>query len=177
MPIPKTRLVFDNSPLSHFARAGLLDVLERIVTEYICVSPAEVITEIFNGASEYPALAKVLTEPWIQVVENLDVRELVAFAHYKRELGGGPDRNNGEAAVLAWTKINGGVAIIDERAGTRIAQRENIEVHGTLSLVLNGTLERVEAETVVDQLKATGMILPVDGAGLFAWAYQEGILP
>jgi hypothetical protein len=36
--------------------------------------------------------------------------ELAAFASYKAELGGGIERNNGEAAVLAWISVNGGTA-------------------------------------------------------------------
>lgn len=80
-----------------------------------------------------------------------------------------------------WTSIHGGVAIIDERAGSRIAQRDGIAVHGTLWLVANGLrterLARADAERIVDELIATDMALPVDGAGFVAWAYEEGLLP
>jgi predicted nucleic acid-binding protein len=73
------------------------------------------------------------------------------------------------------------VAIIDERAGTRIAQRDGIAVHGTLWLVANGLrsqrLARPDAERIVDELIATDMVLPVDSAGFVAWAYEEGLLP
>ncbi len=80
--------------------------------------------------------------------------------------------------MLAWTKVHGGIAIVDERVGSRIAQREGIAVHGTLWLLVNGVrsglLTRSEAETIVDELAATDMALPCDGAGFFAWAYREG---
>ena len=36
---------------------------------------------------------------------------------------------------------------------------------------------RLTAETLVDELVATDMRLPTDGSGLFAWAYEEGLLP
>lgn len=174
-------LVFDNTPLSHFARAGRLDVLEKLVASYRCITPAEVTTEIHDGLSEHPSLAKVLSAQWLEVVELVELQEVVAFATYKAELGGEPDKNNGEAAVLAWTSVHGGVAIIDERAGTRIALRDGMVVHGTLWLVVNGLrddrLARGDAERIVDELIATDMALPVDGAGLIAWAYQEGLLP
>jgi predicted nucleic acid-binding protein len=174
-------LVFDNTPLSHFARAGRLDVLEKLVAGRRCVTPEEVANEILAGIAEHPALAKVLAADWLQVVELTEIAEVVSFAHFKAELGGGPGRNNGEAAALAWTAHNGGVAIIDERAGTRIAQREGIVVHGTLWLVANAVrddhLGRPDAERLVDELAATDMALPVDGAGFFAWAYTEGLLP
>lgn len=174
-------LVFDNTPLSHFARAGRLDVLEKLVAPYRCVTPAEVTNEIHTGLPEHPSLARVLSAHWIDVVELVEVNEVVAFARYKAELGGGPNKNNGEAAVLAWTSVHGGIAIIDERAGSRIAQRDDIAVHGTLWLVANGLrterLARTHAERIVDELIATDMALPVDGAGFITWAYEEDLLP
>lgn len=174
-------LVFDNTPLSHFARAGRLDVLEKLAAPYRCVTPAEVTAEIHDGMTEHPALASVLAAAWIEVVELVEVDEVVAFARYKAELGGGTQKNNGEAAVLAWTLVHGGVAVIDERAATRIALRDGIAVHGTLWLVANGLrseiLDRHTAERIVDELAATDMVLPVDGAGFVTWAYQEGLLP
>lgn len=174
-------LVFDNTPLSHFARAARLDTLEKLVAPYRCVTPAEVTAEIHNGLTEHPGLAKVLAAQWIEVAELVDVNEVVAFARYKAELGGGTLKNNGEAAVLAWASVHGGIAVVDERAGTRIALRDGIAVHGTLWLVANGLrsqrLDRVGAERIVDELIATEMALPVDGAGFVAWAYHEGLLP
>lgn len=174
-------LVFDNTPLSHFARARRLETLEKLVAPYKCITPPEVTHELHDGISQYPLLAKVLAANWLEVVELTDVSEIVAFARYKTELGGGLEKNNGEAVVLAWTSVHGGTAVIDERAGARIGQREGITVHGTLWLVTNGVraamLNRTDAERIVDELAATDMTLPVDGAGLFAWAYQEGLLP
>ncbi len=105
----------------------------------------------------------------------------MAFARYKAEFGGGPERNNGEAAVLAWASVHGAIAIVDERPATRAARRDGIEVHGTLWLIANALraeiLDRSEAEVMVDDLAATEMKLPVDGAGFVAWAYAEGLLP
>lgn len=175
-------LIFDNNtPLSHFARAGRLDALEKLVAPYRCITPEQVTHEIHDGIAEHPLLARVLSAQWLQVVEIREVDEIVAFARYKAELGGGPDRNNGEAATLSWASVRGGIAIIDERAGTRIAQRDGIDVHGTLWLVTNGlrseTLTRPDAERIIDELAATDMALPVDGAGFVAWAYEERLLP
>jgi predicted nucleic acid-binding protein len=137
--------------------------------------------EIHRGTSDYPMLGRVVTADWLEVVELQEVAEVIAFARYKSELGGGPDRNNGEAGVLAWAFVNGGTAIIDERAATRIATREGIAVHGTLWLVANAVrsekLSRPDAERIVDDLADTDMALPVNGSAFFAWAYGEGLLP
>lgn len=116
-------LVFDNTPLSHFARAGALPVLESISAGFRCVSPAEVMQEIIRGATTYPAIAAAVSLPWIDIVELIEVEEIVAFVRYKAELGGGLERNNGEAAALAWASVHGGTVIIDERAGTRGSSR------------------------------------------------------
>jgi len=38
------------------------------------------------------------------------------------------------------------------------------------------TITRSAAITMVDQLLATDMALPTDGAGFMAWAHDEGLL-
>ena len=129
----------------------------------------------------FPDLAEILAAPWLESIEILDVRELTAFAHYKTELGGGTHEKAGEAAVLAWTSVHGGMAIIDERAGNRLAQRDGILVQDSLWIVAqgvqSGVLDRSEAENLVDDLRATDMWLLANGKEFFAWAYQEGLLP
>lgn len=176
----KPSLVFDNTPLSHFARAGRLSTLEAIVSPYRCMTPVEVRNEILAGVTEMPDLADVLTAHWLESVELSGVHELAAFARYKSQLGGGSKENTGEAAVLAWATVHGGVAIIDERAASRIAQQDGIVAHGSVWLVVQGVrqgeLDRSAAETLVDELRATDMRLPIDGRGLFAWAYEQGLL-
>jgi predicted nucleic acid-binding protein len=174
-----TALVLDSTPLSHFARAGVLPVLEIITAPFRRIVPAEVMQEIIRGVPDHPALAAAVNLPWITIVE-LGGAEILAFARYKAELGGGISRNNGEAAVLAWASLNGGIAIIDERAGTRAGRRDGVAVHGTLWLVTNGIrsgkLTEAEAINIIDQLAATDMVLPTDGAGFLAWAREEGLL-
>ena len=156
-------------------------MLEAIVYPYQCVTPVEVQDEILAGVTAIPELASVLKVQWLEPVELSGVYELAAFARYKTQLGGGSKENMGEAAVLAWAEVHRGVAIIDERAASRIAQKEGIPVHNSLWLVVQGfrqgELDRSAAETLVDELRATDMRLPIDGKGLFAWAYEQGLLP
>ncbi len=143
--------------------------------------PDEVAAELHAGSNAYPSLLQALGLNWVSTVTLATMPEITAYALYKGEFGGGPDRNNGEAAVLAWARVNQGTAIIDERVATRAAKRDGIPVHGTLWLVVNafraGDLTRADAEAMTDELVSTDMKLPVDGAGLFAWAYEEGLLP
>ena len=99
---------------------------------------------------------------------------------YKHQLGGGPSQHLGEAAVLAYVKHFGGTAIIDDSAAVEIAQLEGIPVRQTLALVIHayktGVLDRPAAAVLVDELASTEMRLPVDGRGLFAWGYEQGLL-
>lgn len=81
-------LIFDNTPLSHFARAGRLDVLAALSGAYRCICPAQVMQELAVGATAHPVLARVRGLDWLEVVELTDVEEVVAFARYKGELGG-----------------------------------------------------------------------------------------
>lgn len=174
-------LVLDATVLSHFARTGNLDVLESLLAGHRCAMPAEVARELAGAIPDHPALARAIDLHWVETVELDGLAEIMAFAKYKTEFGGGTERNNGEAAVLAYAAVHGGIAIVDERAATRAARRDGIDVHGTLWLITNavrtGKLNQSMAERLVDDLAASGMRLPVDGAGLFAWAYAEGLLP
>jgi predicted nucleic acid-binding protein len=175
-------LVLDTTALSHFARASRTDTLLVAIASDEPILLAEVAAELARGVGDYPSLGRAETIGWLKKAELAEVPELMAFSRYKGELGGGPDRNNGEAAVLAWVSINGGIAIIDEAAARTIGDREGLEVHGSLWLLVRGfktgTFDRATVEVVADDLIGTGMRLPFSsGADLFAWAYEDGILP
>jgi predicted nucleic acid-binding protein len=177
-----TSLVFDTTALSHFARAGRTDMLRMAVAGDEAIVPAEVAVELARGVSAYPALGSAAAGGWLKQVELGEITELAAFARYKNELGGGPARNNGEAAALAWVSINGGIAIIDEAAARAIGNREGLQVRVSLWLLIRsfktGVLDRATIEATVDDLIDTGMRLPLGtGSDLFAWAYEVAILP
>jgi predicted nucleic acid-binding protein len=143
---------------------------------------AEAAAELVRGIPGHPSLGSAAAGGWLKQVELEQLPELAAFTRLKGELGGGPDRNNGEAAVLAWVSVNGGIAIIDEIVARAIGGREGLQVHGSLWLLVRGfktrAFDRATVEAIVDDLIATGMRLPVStGAALFAWAYEAGILP
>lgn len=74
------KLVFDTSPLSCFARADLLDLLEQLTQGHECVVPRAVLDELRVGAPRFPLLQKVAALPWLAEV-RCDT------------LGGGPRRD------------------------------------------------------------------------------------
>jgi predicted nucleic acid-binding protein len=149
-----TRLVFDTTALSHFARARRTETLRILVADDEPILLAEVAAELARGVSGYPSLGSAAAGGWLEQVELGELQEIAAFARYKGELGGGPERNNGEAAVLAWVSVNGGVAIIDEAAARAIGGRESLQVRGTPWLLIRsfktGALDRATVEATVE---------------------------
>jgi predicted nucleic acid-binding protein len=131
-----TSLVFDATALSHFARAGRTDELQTAVADDEPILLAEVAAELVRGIPGHPLLGSAASRAWLKQVELEEVPELAAFARFKGELGGGPNRNNGEAAVLAWISVNGGIAIIDEAVARTIGGREGLQVHGSLWVLI-----------------------------------------
>ena len=131
-------LVLDNTVLSHFARANELETLELLCAPYRVLVPVEVHAELLAGVQEYPSLASAITLPWTTAVTLIETAEVVAFAKYHGALGATSTRHRGEAAVLAFVKVNGGVALVDDAAGRGEGARDGVEVRGTLWLLSRG---------------------------------------
>jgi predicted nucleic acid-binding protein len=150
-------IVFDATALIHFSRAGRLRELQVSSTEEQAIPQANVARELEQGGPRRTGLDPA-AEAWLKPAELSEMTELAAFASYKAELGGGVERNNGEAAVLAWISVNGGTAIIDETVARNIGQEDGLEVHGSLWL-----LSRSYNEGILDRATAEGA-RPPDGS-------------
>lgn len=177
-----TSLVFDSTALIHFARAGRLAELRQAAGDDEPVLLAEVDRELARGAPQRASLDEA-AKTWLKAAaELIELTELSAFASYKAALGGGPERNASEAAVLAWTSVNDGIAIIDEAVARNIAREDGLEVHGSLWLLIRsfktGIHDRATIEGTVGDLIRSGMRLPFsDGTDFFPWAQKTGLLP
>jgi predicted nucleic acid-binding protein len=176
-----TSIAFDSTALIHFARAGRLNELLAASADDEPVLLAGVAEELARGVGTRPSL-DAASEAKLKRVDLAEIAELAAFASYKSELGGGPERNNGEAAVLAWVNVHSGLAIIDEDVARNLGKEDGMQVHGSLWLLIrsfkNGILDRATIEGVVNDLLRTGMRLPVThGADLFPWASRASLLP
>jgi len=175
-----TRLVIDNTCLSHFARAGRLDLLDLITDGYDRSTTEEVMIEIVDGVADHPALGQLVGVQWFSIVE-LNLRETVHAAKIKAELGGDPTRDLGECAVIAVAASRLGVAVIDDQEAAAVGRRHGVTVVGTLAVIAaalkRGIIDRTTAESLVDELAVTDMRLPVDGGGLVAWCYANSLLP
>ena len=175
----RDRIILNNSPLSHFARAGKLAVLEKLTQHQSRHVARAVLDEIRNGIGEHPELQSVLDAEWIQEEPVSSLEELRVFADYVRVLGSGP-RGIGESSTLAWAEVNGATAIVDERAGTRRGRERGVSVHGSLWLIVEGfradLLSASDAQALVDDLRDTQAWFPCDGATFFEWAESNGLL-
>lgn len=174
--------VTDTSVYTHLCRAGHADILEHLAPGGIVLVPDDVHWEIQRGRHRHAGITDPAATTWAQVTV-LTEDEIGTQLVVKASLGGGPAQHLGECAVIACAKHRGLTALLDERSAIAQADLHDVPSHDTLWLVIEAyatiyDFDRDRAAHVVDDLVATGMYLPIDsGQSLFAWAYQEGLLP
>ena len=176
-------LGLDSSVLSAFARAGRLDMLERLTAGRRRVVTEAILGELDRGCADHPALADVRALLWLEVVTTGSPSELVVFNEYIRILGSA-GRNVGEASLLAWAEVTPGAAVAmdDDDAVSAARRRKQVVVFRTLSLLCNGLHGRLltvdAARMLVDELvTAGGARFPCDGSTFVQWAERNGLLP
>lgn len=177
---PDRGLAFDSSVLSAFAEADKLDMLEFYLAGRRSVATDVVREELRIGASTRPALQAVADAEWLaRGVLDTDA-ELLAFARWASLVGLGA-RDLGEASVFAYAEAHGAISITDDRAATKVARAQGLEVHGTLWLISGfckaGKLTEYAASRLVDSLRGVDARLPCTGNEFPAWARNEGLLP
>lgn len=144
------RPAINASPLIFLTRAGLLNLLQLISSEVIV--PELVAAEIERRGAGDPTAEAIADTAWLVRVQTPPVPpQIQAWG-----LG------QGESSVLAWAHAHPGTeAIIDDLAARRCAAAFNIQVRGTLGLVLiakqRGHIP--EARAVLMQLRRGGMYL------------------
>lgn len=174
--------VTDTSVYTHLCRAGHAEVLELLTPGGVVLVPDEVGTEILAGRALYAGIPDPASTSWTRTTV-LTEDEVFTQLLVKAALGGGPTQHLGESAVVACAKHRGFIALLDDRAAVAQADLHGVASHDTLWLVVEAyaTLpdyDRDRVIEVVDDLLATDMYLPIDsGESLFAWAYEEGLLP
>jgi predicted nucleic acid-binding protein len=174
-----SRLVFDTTCLSYFARADRLDVLGDLLVGNETSVPHVVRAEIRDGIALHPALAQILGVEWLNVIPLDTLDRLRRFTIWTSRVGAGA-RNLGEASVLAVAEEFDATAVIDDRDATRVGRAFGVDVHGTLWLLgracRDGKLTEVGAGNLVDALASTGMRLPCTGADFPRFANAHGLL-
>ena len=176
-----TALAFDTSVLSTFARAGRLELLERLTGGRRRVVTRAVLGELERGRGKHPALADALSLRWLETASIEDLDDLIVFNQYVRVLGV-DSKNIGESSILAWAERIAGVALVDDDAAVTAGRARRVPVRRSLGLVHHGVhsgeLDRAQARALVDDLiQLGGSWFTCDGAGFEAWAEARGLLP
>ncbi len=173
-------VVFDATPLNHFARAGELAVLQALVEPYRCVSPDLVMEELRRGARRHATIADVLNLDWLEVVRLEGLDELYAFARYMQRLGN-VKRNAGEASVLAWAEVHGAAVYIDDQVAYNAGRAQGLRTYRTLQLIISAVRQKlfdeVRAQGLVTRLVDEDARFPRQAReDLIGWARAAGLL-
>jgi len=172
-------LVFDNGPLSHFARQGWLGVLKAVVGDRTVLIPDVVVAELQAGASLDSRIQSALDAPWIQRRELRSGEELIAFAKFSALLVKG-ERNRGEAGVLALASTLDAIAVVDDSAARKVADTHKIRLRPTLALLCEairaGLLTVRLVSALADDLLADEYRLPFAPGDFARWAREVGQL-
>lgn len=174
-------LIFDTGPLSHFARAGWLEVLKDVVGDARqAVIPDIVARELRVGARRHAELSLVLTAEWISHRTLATDDQIKQFANFSELLVTG-DRHVGEAAVLALAATEDATAVVDDAAARKAAQTHGIRYKPTLSLIFDaisgGMLTLTVASDLADDLIESEYRLPFERGGFERWLKDNHLLP
>lgn len=171
-------LVFDTGPLAHFAEAGWLSMLRSVAGSRPVLIPDGVRAELQDGLHTNPHLQAVLEAEWISVVSLNSADELAAFGVFAERLVVGT-RNVGETEVLAYAKVHGATAVVDDGPGRRAANDNGVLLQPTLALIIeairNELLTVSMAEDLADHLLETEYRFPFKPGGFRAWFEEYGL--
>ncbi len=167
-------LVFDASPLIHFARANELEALRDLVKDFECVTTKAVLGELRNGAERHSAVRDAIDLDWIATVSCDDLDELYLFGQYMNRLGN-LERNAGEASVLAWAEAHSAAAYVDDQVACNVGRGRGVRVHRTLQLVISAfranILTESRAQDLIKNLADADARFPQAAReDLFGWA-------
>lgn len=170
-------LVFDTGPLSHFAQAGWLKILEVLAGDREVLVPEVVSDEIKTATHTYHFLGQVLDAGWIKVDRSDDIEFLVVHARYTSRLASGT-KNLGECGVLTLAEVRGHTAVIDDRVAREVGTEYGVQITGTLALMCDGIRQGLLTVPLVskiaDDLLATDYRLPVEPGYFESWAREQG---
>jgi predicted nucleic acid-binding protein len=158
MPDSHLRFVFDSTALSYFARLDRLDLLEKCYRHQACTT-IFVCDEIQRGITAgYPlrpilrALKPLSSDGWLVVVSLESAQEQSLFVQFSSTLG------PGESSCLSVARSRGYVVVTDDLAARRAAGSHNIDVTGTIGILVRLVRERHVSLQEANDLLA-GMIV------------------
>jgi predicted nucleic acid-binding protein len=141
-------VVSDTTILSNLLKIGKIELLKDLFGEIIL--PESVYKEINSLISKRPELEFFKNQDWIQIksIKNLDLLKKLLV-----EL----DDGEAEAICLA-NELNANKLLIDEKLGRAVAEKLNIEIIGTLGIIVEAKNKHLieSIEDVMIELKDIG---------------------
>jgi predicted nucleic acid-binding protein len=118
-------VVSDTSILFYLSKIGCIELLPQLFEEVII--PEAVFNEL-NAVDNYSFIQNLLAMPWLK---KLPVRNRQNVKHFQQYV----DKGEAEAIALA-AEISPKYILIDEKLGRAVAAKMNLEILGTLGLLL-----------------------------------------
>lgn len=154
-------IVSNTSPLIHLAKVGKLELLKRVFNK------VEIPLSVYNEIIKHPKsietiiIKKAINEGWL-IIKKVTLKEpFKKFSTVAKT----------ELEVIALAIKEGKTAIIDDKNAVQIANIFNVEVHGTLFIILKAVKEKLlkkeEAIDVVNQMMENEFYLSSDVYALF----------
>ena len=174
------RLVFDNSLLSQFARAGQWSPSKRSQMT-TTASWSQLLSTSWTPGCTRIRSSRCPVAAWLTPVRVEGLRNS-PYSQSTRGCSEPVSDTSGRRRALAWAETHDATAVVDERPGTLHGRERGVDVHGTLWLIAkaceSALLARHEVVRLVDALGDAEAWFPeaARGEGFFTWAAAHGLL-
>jgi len=149
--------VSNSGPIISFARAGCLDLLEKVIGELWI--PEAVYQDIVVKGKGRPGSDEVRQGKWLKRKEIEDKTKLGLFPH---------DLGMGEVEAIILAEELKAVLIVDDRKARQVAERRGIETVGSLKIV-----KEAKDKGLIDKAKPLGDKLRKEGLRIKDALYHE----
>ncbi len=154
-------IISNTSPLIHLAKVGKLELLRKLF------KTVQIPLSVYNEVIKHPKntetiiIKKKVNEGWLKIKKSTPKEPLKKFSNIAKT----------ELEVIALAIKEGKTAIIDDKNAVQIANIFNVNVHGTLFIILEAVkkklLKKKEAINIVNQMMENEFYLSNDVYALF----------
>ena len=149
--------VSNSGPIISFARAGCLDLLEKVIGELWI--PEAVYEDIVVKGKGRPGSDEVRRGKWLKRKEIKDKTRVGFFPH---------DLGMGEVEAIILAEELKAVLIVDDRKARQVAERMGIEIIGSLKIV-----KEAKDKEWIDKAKPLGDRLRKEGLRIKDELYRK----
>lgn len=166
-------LVFDTGPLSHFAEAQWLKILQALAGDRAVLIPRS-----SEGRSRRRPISIRFSGRYSTRIGSRRTAVTTSTSSSLRPATRGDwrraGRTSGNCGVLALAEARGHIAVIDDRVARHVGEENGVHVKGALALMCEGIQQGMLTVPLVsriaDDLLATEYRLPVRPGQFASWA-------